>query len=179
MHRSKKITSDHDRQKLFSTIITITTKLRLADALQQVIRTTMSLSSTQCKTLNIVNPHNKIISFVRIKVSSRAITSVNSPPSNQNILKLLIRRPMPLHISSLNARPTSSKFPTGRPPVRSFLNIPIQIHNQIFNGLCLARGHGKTEFATRSRCTIATLTTTTTITVRGTHLFRHAQRHSQ
>jgi GAF domain-containing protein len=66
------------------------------------------------------------------------IRRIHHWPEGRGLLGALITDPKPLRLADLGSNPRSSGFPSGHPPMTSFLGVPIRIRDEVYGNLYLA-----------------------------------------
>jgi signal transduction histidine kinase len=84
--------------------------------------------------------------FLTEGVAPDAHRAIGSLPRGNGVLGLLIDDPRPLRLRDVGEHPDSYGFPTGHPPMRSFLGVPILIRGQAWGNLYLTEKEGGDSF---------------------------------
>ena len=75
--------------------------------------------------------------FVVVGMSPEVRERIGRLPTGQGILGLLVAEPTALRLDDLGQHPTSTGFPPGHPPMRSFLGVPVRVRDAVFGNLYL------------------------------------------
>src|SRR5690242_20565838 len=65
------------------------------------------------------------------------VAEIGPLPQGKGLLGVLIEDPHPIRLSRIDDDPRSSGFPSGHPPMASFLGVPIRIRDEVFGNLYL------------------------------------------
>jgi signal transduction histidine kinase len=75
--------------------------------------------------------------FVIVGMGPEDGERIGHPPSGRGILGLLVAEPETLRLDDLGEHPASTGLPSGHPPMRSFLGVPVRVGESIFGNLYL------------------------------------------
>jgi GAF domain-containing protein len=79
--------------------------------------------------------------FVTRGVDERTARAIGEPPQGRGVLGVLIGEPAPLRLANVGRHPASYGFPTGHPPMDTFLGVPVFVRGQVWGNLYLAEKH--------------------------------------
>jgi two-component system, NarL family, sensor histidine kinase DevS len=85
--------------------------------------------------------------FITSGVDSDVHHAIGDLPRGRGVLGVLIDDPRPLRLSDVGSHPQSFGFPSGHPPMRSFLGVPILMRGQAWGNLYLTEKTGGQDFS--------------------------------
>ena len=75
--------------------------------------------------------------FVVVGMDTAVRERIGRLPVGTGVLGLLLQRPAPLRLADLTVHPEAVGFPSGHPPMRSFLGVPVRVGGAVFGHLFL------------------------------------------
>jgi GAF domain-containing protein len=85
--------------------------------------------------------------FVTSGLDDQVAARIGHRPQGHGILGLVIREARPIRLPDLASHPDSAGFPTGHPPMRSFLGVPVIGQHGVVGNLYLTEKLGVAEFS--------------------------------
>jgi signal transduction histidine kinase len=85
----------------------------------------------------LTNDGRRLDRFVIVGMGPEERDRIGQPPAGNGILGLLVAEPRTLRLDDLGKHPASSGLPTGHPPMRSFLGVPVRVGDSVFGNLYL------------------------------------------
>jgi GAF domain-containing protein len=85
--------------------------------------------------------------FLTLGVDSATRDAIGEPPRGRGVLGVLILDARPLRLVDVAQHPQSYGFPSGHPPMRSFLGVPIMIGGEVWGNLYFAEKENAREFS--------------------------------
>ena len=79
----------------------------------------------------------RLENWVVVGMDDEDSTRIGRLPSGHGVLGLLVAAPEAIRLDDLRSHPASTGFPTGHPPMRSFLGIPVRVGDAVFGNLYL------------------------------------------
>jgi signal transduction histidine kinase len=95
-------------------------------------------------------------------------------PIGKGVLGVLIHDPRPMRIAVLGDHPSSAGFPSGHPPMTSFLGAPIRVRDRIYGNLYLTDKVGGDEFTPDDEAVIEALALAAGIAIENARLHQRA-----
>ena len=121
----------------------VASDLRLPVVLRHIVTAARELVGARYAALGVLDRDGGLEQFVHAGMDDGTVSRVGGLPQGRGILGLLISEPVPIRLTDLAAHPASSGFPSGHPPMTSFVGVPIRIGEEVFGNLYLtecARG---------------------------------------
>jgi signal transduction histidine kinase len=134
-------------QRLHDVAKNLVSELELEAVLRQVLETARDLTGARYAALGILDqPQRNLERFLVVGIDEATKRKIGPLPRGRGVLGELIREPQPLRLGDVSEHPRSFGFPSGHPPMRSFLGVPILIRGRAFGNLYLTDKHGGGEF---------------------------------
>lgn len=138
-------------QQILDAIFAISSDLELPAVLQRIVKVACDQTGARYGALGVLGAPSAegeilLIEFITEGVDADMVRRIGKYPRGLGILGHLIHVPMPLRLEDLSAHPQSVGFPDGHPPMRTFLGVPIRIHDEVFGNLYLTEKRGGGPF---------------------------------
>lgn len=138
-------------QQILDAIFAISSDLELPAVLQRIVKVACDQADARYGALGVLGAPSAegeilLIEFITEGVDADVVRRIGNYPRGLGILGHLINVPAPLRLDDLSAHPQSVGFPDGHPPMRSFLGVPIRIHDEVFGNLYLTEKRGGKQF---------------------------------
>ncbi|MFR9803923.1 GAF domain-containing protein [Pseudonocardia sp. RS010] len=118
--------------------------LDLPVVLRRIVEEARELVGARYAALGVIGSDGHLIEFIHSGMSEDAAATIGHLPQGKGLLGALIDTPEPIRLSRISDDDRSSGFPTGHPPMNSFLGVPIRIRDEVFGNLYLAEStHGE------------------------------------
>jgi GAF domain-containing protein len=105
------------------------------------------LTGAQYAALGVLDEQREELErFITVGVDEATHAAIGSLPRGHGVLGLLISDPKPLRMPDVAAHPQSYGFPTGHPPMATFLGVPLSIRGEAWGNLYLTEKTGGGEF---------------------------------
>jgi signal transduction histidine kinase len=158
-------------QALLDAVLLIESDVELPAVLHRIVEAACSLVDARYGALGVIDETGKALSsFVTVGLDQETIDSIGHLPEGAGILGLLILDPKPIRLTDLTEHPDSAGFPPGHPPMRSFLGVPVRIHDRVFGNLYLTEKRGAAEFSESDEELATALASAAAITVENARL---------
>ncbi|MFH8567564.1 GAF domain-containing sensor histidine kinase [Streptomyces sp. NPDC017993] len=117
--------------------------------LDRIAQTAAELADARYAAIGIIDDAGEGLSdFVTYGVSPQERERIAAlPDGHTGLLGALIHDPKPLRLADLAQDVRSAGLPSGHPPMRTFLGVPIRVQGQIFGNLYLTEKRGGGEFS--------------------------------
>lgn len=122
-------------------------ELRLEPVLDRLLDTARDLTDARYAALGILNEdRTELRRFVTRGIDADTQRSIGALPRGRGVLGALIDDPRPLRLSNVRDHAKSYGFPTGHPPMSSFLGVPIVIRGEVWGNIYLTDKVGGADF---------------------------------
>ncbi|MFT9480686.1 GAF domain-containing protein [Streptomyces sp. 11-1-2] len=172
-----RVRSARDRiHTLLDAVLAIGSDLELEVVLQRIVESAVSLVDAEYGALGVLGEEGTIKQFLTVGIDEETIAEMGHYPRGEGILGLLIRHPEPLRLANLARHPSSVGFPSGHPPMTSFLGTPIKVREQVFGNLYLTDKQGAAEFDADDEAVLRTLAAAAGVAIDNARLYDDARR---
>ncbi|WP_240812764.1 GAF domain-containing protein [Streptomyces sp. DASNCL29] len=161
---------------LLDAVLVIGSDLELEVVLQRIVESAVSLVDAEYGALGVLGEEGTIKQFLTVGIDEETIAGIGHYPRGEGILGLLIRHPEPLRLANLARHPSSVGFPSGHPPMTSFLGTPIKVREQVFGNLYLTDKQGAAEFDADDEAVLRTLAAAAGVAIDNARLYDDARR---
>ncbi len=115
----------------------------LDELLRRLLETAHELSGARYAALGVLDTGRRELErFITLGVDDDARASIGSLPRGRGVLGVLIEDGQPLRLADVGMHPQSYGFPSGHPPMRSFLGVPIVVAGEPWGNLYLTEKAG-------------------------------------
>jgi signal transduction histidine kinase len=140
--------SERELRSLLEVGRALVSELDVEVVLRHVLDTARELTRAQYAALGIIDPSGEELErFLFVGLDEATRQRIGPLPRGRGVLGELIRNPAPLRLPDVTAHPRSYGFPSGHPPMRSFLGVPIAIRGEAFGNLYLTEKDDRAEFS--------------------------------
>jgi signal transduction histidine kinase len=110
----------------------------LETILERVLDAAREFTGARYAALGVLDTQRrKLERFLTVGIDAETRRKLGDPPRGHGVLGELIREPKPLRLPDVSAHPRSYGFPTGHPPMTTFLGVPILIEGEAWGNLYL------------------------------------------
>lgn len=139
--------SVHRLERLLAAGRTLTAELDLPSVLDQILETARNLTGARYAALGVLDDsRTHLEEFLTVGLDEKRRAAIGDLPHGRGVLGLLIDDPEPVRLRDISDHPRSCGFPSGHPPMRSFLGAPITSRGQTWGNLYLTDKQDAEEF---------------------------------
>jgi len=125
----------------------VLSELDVEEVLRRVLNSAQTLTEARYAALGVLDDKGyKLVRLLTVGMSEEEKQRVGPLPTGHGVLGELIRNPEPLRLANVGTHPHAYGFPSGHPPMRSFLGVPIFIGGEAYGNLYLTEKEGAAEF---------------------------------
>ena len=125
----------------------VASELDLDVVLLRIAEAAAGLVDARYAALGVLDEHRTgLARFVYTGISEEEAERIGHLPEGRGILGLLISDAANLRLTDLSTHSSSSGFPPGHPPMRSFLGVPVVVRGEVFGNLYLTEKEGGGPF---------------------------------
>ncbi len=122
-------------------------ELRLEQVLDILLDTARELTGARYAAIGILDEtRTELARFVARGIDADTRGRIGPLPRGRGVLGVLIEDPRPLRLSDVSDHPKSYGFPSGHPPMSSFLGVPVMIRGRAWGNLYLTDKAGGADF---------------------------------
>lgn len=158
-------------QRLMTAVLMITADVELQDLLGHIVEEARSLVDARYGALGVLNADRMgLEEFVTVGLSDDQVEAIGPQPVGRGVLGLLITDPRPLRLPRLGDHPESYGFPPNHPLMKSFLGVPIRVHDEVYGNLYLTDKVGAKAFSDEDEALVEALAQAAGIAVQNARL---------
>jgi signal transduction histidine kinase len=111
---------------------------QLEATLQDIVEAAVQHVDARYGALGVLTPDGRRLDrFVIVGMDEEDRERIGRLPEGRGVLGLLVADPSVLRLDDLGEHPASLGFPSGHPPMRSFLGVPVRVGDAVFGHLYL------------------------------------------
>ncbi|WP_240509698.1 GAF domain-containing protein [Streptomyces malaysiense] len=161
---------------LLEAVLSVGRELELEQVLHSIVEAAAALVDAEYAALGVIGPDGtSLAAFHTVGLSEERIAEIGPYPEGHGILGELIRHPEPLRLPKLSAHPASYGFPSGHPPMNTFLGVPIRVRDQVFGNLYLTEKRGGADFDEEDESVLATLAVAAGVAIDNARLYEDSR----
>ncbi len=149
--------------------------LDLPAVLESIVASAVELVGAKYGALGVVSPDGGLEQFINVGMPPEEIARIGHLPEGHGLLGALINNPHPIRVPMLSEHPLSVGFPTGHPPMSSFLGVPVRVRNEVYGNLYLTN-QSSGEFSEEDEQLVTALAATAGIAIENARLFAETHR---
>ncbi len=133
-------------EALDAAVAAIAGEVSLEGILQVIADRLRPLVGARYAALGIVGADRRIARFITSGLDAHVREAIGPPPRGEGILGLLITEQRSMRIDDVMSDPRRSGFPSGHPPMHSFLGVPVVLAGRPVGNLYLTEKIGAARF---------------------------------
>ncbi len=163
---------------LLDAVVTMAADLSLDDLLTRIVEIASDLAGARYAALGVLGAGSdrRLQTFVTHGVSGSQHHDIGDLPTGHGLLGLIIDQPEPLRLHDIAEHPASYGFPPHHPPMRSFLGVPVRIHDKVFGNLYLTEKAGDGDFTEQDEAIVVALAAAAGVAIENARLHEEAAR---
>ncbi|AWB92345.1 GAF domain-containing protein [Aeromicrobium chenweiae] len=116
----------------------LTSNLDMPKILQRIVELGRELLNARYVAIGILGDERRIKELIHAGMDQEVVDLIGRVPEGRGLLGALIDEPGPVRLESLEDDDRWIGFPKGHPRMRSFLGVPIRVHNSLYGTLYIA-----------------------------------------
>ena len=161
---------------LLEAVVAIGGNLDLEIVLRKIVEAAVPLVRARYGALGVIGDDGRLTEFIPVGLDEAQIAGIDHWPEGLGLLGTLIRDPRPLRLAALSTHPESHGFPSGHPPMRSFLGVPIRIRDEVYGNLYLTEKEGGEPFDEEDETLLVALASAAGVAIDNARLYEEARR---
>ena len=168
----------HERQlvALHEATLSMTAALDLPTVLRRVVEQSRAVIGSRYGAVAVVGPDGGIDEFVTAGIDEETMARLGAPPTGHGLLGLVITERRPLRVADIAAHPNSVGFPSGHPPMRTLLAVPLVYQGTVVGSLYLTDRVDGLPFTPQDQETLDRFAAQAAIAVANARLYGELQR---
>ena len=144
---------------LLDAVVSLCADLPLDDLLRRIVEVAADLSRCRYAALWVPaeDGDRRLGRFVTHGMSREQVERIDHPPRGHGLLGHLIDRPGVVRLHDIAVHPASWGFPEHHPPMRSFLGVPVRVHDEVVGNLYLTEKQGGADFTSHDEEIVSAL----------------------
>jgi signal transduction histidine kinase len=122
--------------------LALSSDLTLETVLRQIVDLARDLTGARYGALAVVDEHGHIARFLTAGLTAEERARLGEPPSGRGLLGPIFTDCRPVRVDEIARDPRSVGFPPGHPPMRTYLGVPIVLHDRTYGNLYLTDKQG-------------------------------------
>ncbi len=152
----------------------IVSELELETVLRSVLEAACDLTGARYAALGVLNEHGDgLEQFLTLGIDEQTRAQIGDLPQGHGVLGVLISDPQPLRLADVGSHPRSYGFPSGHPPMATFVGVPVRIRGSVFGNLYLTDKH-EGEFTAEDEQALVVLAEWAGFAIENARLYRDA-----
>ncbi|WP_084436807.1 GAF domain-containing sensor histidine kinase [Aldersonia kunmingensis] len=127
-------------------MLAVTSGLELDSTLRAIVAAAVELVDAGYGALGVRGEGHHLVGFVYQGIDDVSAERIGHLPEGRGVLGVLIDDPRPLRVDDVAEHPASVGFPENHPPMRTFLGVPVRVHDEVFGNLYLTEKAGGQAF---------------------------------
>jgi len=178
--RLQAVLATRDRMSgLLEAVVAVSSGLDLAATLRRITETAVDLVDATYGALGVIGESGRLGEFIPVGLTQEQITAIDHWPEGRGLLGLLIDDPQPVRLASIGAHAQSSGFPSGHPPMQTFLGVPVRVRDEVFGNLYLTDKRGGGEFTEDDEAVLVALGAAAGIAIENARLYDASRRNQR
>jgi signal transduction histidine kinase len=174
--RMAEIVATRDRmQGLLDAVLGIGAGLELEATLRRIVEAAVDLVQARYGALGVVGAGGGISRFVHVGIDDETRSRMGRLPEGKGLLGQLILDPRPLRLADLSRHEASVGFPPNHPPMKSFLGVPVRVHDAVFGNLYLTERVDGGEFSAADVVVVEALAAAAGVAIQNADLFQQTR----
>ncbi len=175
--RLEAVLATRDRvNALFEAVVAVGGNLDIEVVLRGIVESAVTLVDARYGAMGVIGEGGRLAEFIPVGVTEEQIRKIDHWPEGRGLLGALITDPKPLRLPDLARHPRSSGFPSGHPPMTSFLGVPIRIRDEVYGNLYLTEKRGGDEFDDEDEAVLIALAAAAGVAIENARLYDEARR---
>ncbi|MEV0753391.1 GAF domain-containing protein [Streptosporangium sp. NPDC050280] len=175
--RLEAVLATRDRvHALLEAVVAVGGDLDLETVLRRIVEAATALVDATYGALGVAGEHSTLVQFVPVGLSEEEIARIEHWPHGLGLLGLLIKEPQVLRLAHITDHPASCGFPSGHPPMGSFLGVPVRVREEVFGNLYLTEKRGGGAFDEEDEAIVTALATAAGVAIENARLYEETRR---
>jgi signal transduction histidine kinase len=163
-------------RRVLDAVLLIEADLELPVLLRHVTEEARAMTGARYAALGVLDEsRTHLAEFITVGLDADQESEIGARPSGRGVLGLLVANPEPLRLTDLSAHGGSFGFPTGHPPMKSFLGVPIKVRDEVFGNLYMTDKIGWSAFTREDESLVVSLALAAGIAIENARLHQKVQ----
>ncbi len=168
-----------ESRSLLDAVVAISSDLDLHSVLERIVVSACRMTGARYGALGVLGDSGGLVDFITHGLTAEQRATIGDLPRGHGILGLLIQEPRPLRLRPLQAHPASYGFPSGHPPMETFLGVPVRIRGTVFGNLYLTEKRDGGDFTEQDEQLVDALAKAAGFVIDNARSFARSERRRQ
>jgi GAF domain-containing protein len=160
---------------LLRAILAVAQGVDLEEVLRHVVTAAKDLVDAKYAALGVIQ-QGRLVQFVHDGMPPATVEHIGDLPQGKGVLGALADNPRAVRLPDIAEHPASVGFPTGHPPMHTFLGVPIRVGDRTFGNLYLTEKTDGAQFSRDDEDVVAALAGAAAVTIENATLFAESRR---
>jgi signal transduction histidine kinase len=166
-------------RRLVQAMLMIEGEFSLPIVLRHLVGEACTLVDARYGALGVLSENGTTLDqFLTVGLEPDEEFAIGSRPSGRGVLGTLIIEARPLRLANISQSPDSYGFPSGHPPMKSFLGVPVRVRGEVYGNLYLTEKKSAPEFSAEDEATAVMLAMAAGIAIENARLHTVARDHT-
>ncbi|MFR9802973.1 GAF domain-containing protein [Pseudonocardia sp. RS010] len=152
--------------------------LALPTLLRRICEAGRELVDARYAAVGVLGGDGRIAELVHVGMDEATVRAIGGLPQGKGLLGAVLDEDRPIRLCGLADDPRSAGVPPGHPPMRSFLGVPIRVHDKVFGSLYLAESR-RGEFTAEDEELTRALAATAAFAIDNARLYESTRRRGE
>lgn len=159
---------------LLDAVVSMGASLSLDALLDRIVAIASKLAGARYAALGVLDPgsERRLRTFVYHGIDTVTAQRIGNLPEGHGLLGLIIDRPEPLRLHDIAEHEASYGFPTGHPPMHSFLGVPVRTREKVFGNLYLTEKVDGSDFTEQDERLVVALAGAAGVAIENAELYQ-------
>jgi signal transduction histidine kinase len=148
--------------------------------LRQILEQAQAMTGARYAAIGVLDDERTGIErFITQGIDDATAREIGPYPRGRGVLGVLIEDPRPLRLKSVGSHPHSFGFPSGHPPMGTFLGVPVVIRGNAWGNLYLTEKQGGADFTQADEDALVVLAQFAATAIENSRLYQQAEQGRQ
>lgn len=166
-------------RRLRNAMLLLSSELRPETVLQRLVEEARVLVGARYGALGVMDDGGAIRSFYTVGLTPDHRAGLGDLPEGKGLLGELFKGGRPIRVANIADHPRSVGFPSGHPPMRSLLGVPIVTQGRNIGNIYLTDKVTGDEFTAEDQALVEELARYAAIAIRNADMYQRSERRSQ
>jgi signal transduction histidine kinase len=162
-------------EDLLDAFLSISSGLDLDTTLRRIVEAAARLVDAEYGALGVLAPEGGLNAFITVGLTEEQRALMGHLPEGKGVLGQLITDRRPLRIADLGTHPASAGFPSGHPPMRTFLGVPVLVRGTVFGNLYMTEKRSGGQFTAEDTAVLVALSGAAGIAIDNARLYAEVE----
>ena len=157
----------------------VVSELALPGVLRRIVEAARAIAGARYAALGVIGPDGMLEQFIHSGMDDATVERIGHLPTGRGVLGALIEQPAPIRLHAISDDPRSVGFPSGHPPMKSFLGVPVRSRGEVFGNLYLAERVDGSDFSADDEELVVALAASAGVAIENARLYEESRRRQE